>query len=113
MESHQTKAILEKAQSLANALNMSSTRRGKGDRAFVVKGVDKNEVKKIYTFFCKHNDLIKLRELINLLPQSPLCRTQMTSGCYRNIQSAFNSERIFNLSVDEAKAVIGWACRLL
>lgn len=107
------KTIQMKAERLANELNQSKTKVGKGDRGFYIKGVDPNEVKKVYSYFCRYNNLKKLEELLNRLPNSSMCRTNKTTGYYINIQNTLRKEGIFRLSVQDANAVLGWACRLL
>jgi hypothetical protein len=107
------KVIQDKAQSLANALKNTGSNVGRRDRNFYVKGIDPNELKKIYSYFCKHEDMGKLKALLDKLPNSRMCRTNKTRGYYQNINSAFRREGIYNLDAKEAKQVIGWACRLL
>ncbi|MGA2402982.1 MAG: hypothetical protein ABSG91_14960 [Syntrophobacteraceae bacterium] len=113
MPIHNCKAIQERAERLRKVLTEARTRVGKGDRTFTVDGVDPNEVKKIYAYLCTHNNLAMLRDLLQILPTSSLCRTNRTAGYYQNIRLAFDSEGVYDLSVADAKAIIGWACRLL
>lgn len=107
------KSIQIRAERLAVKLLKAHSSSGTGSRMFTIKGVDPNEVKKIYTYLCHYKDLHKLKQLLRILPKSPLCRTNKTAGYYLNINSVFNEEKIYELSIDEALAIIGWACRLL
>jgi len=107
------KKIQEQAEHLANALQNAKEVVGRGSRSFVVEGTDPNELKKVYAFFCHHNELRQMRQLLEKLPESALCRTNRTRAYYKNIDSAFRNVGVYDLSVDDAKAVIGWACRLV
>lgn len=105
--------ILDRAQKLVSALRSEEIQKRRGRKTFTIKGIDSNELKKIYSHLCKYNDLQILKELLEKLPDSKLAkRTGSTSGYFKNINSAFRREGIYNLDVEEAKQVIGWACRL-
>jgi hypothetical protein len=101
------------AKSLSSRLRGGSVEIGPPGRSTVVRGVDPNELKKLYTFLLKHRDLTKLRKLIEKLPRSPFAkRSGSTEGYYKNIQSCLGSE-FYGLQQDDAIAVLGWVCRLL
>jgi len=107
------KQMIEKAERLAREFKRSYYRVGKGDRSFKIEGVDPNEVKKVYAYFCHTNSLKRLKALLDKLPDSAMCRTNKTKGYYSNIRGSLEKQKIYNLTVTEAKAVFGWACRLI
>jgi conjugal transfer/entry exclusion protein len=118
MTIEEQKEIQDKAQSLANTLKNTESNVGRRHRNFYVKGIDPNELKKIYSFICQHvynyEDMGKVKELLDKLPNSRMCRTNKTRGYYQNINSAFRKEGIYDIDdIEELKQIIGWACRLL
>jgi hypothetical protein len=101
------------AKTISDRLRGSTAQIGPRDRPKTVRGVDPNELKKLYTFLLKHRDLARLRKLIEKLPGSTFAkRSGSTEGYYRNIQQGLGRE-FYGLNRDDAIAVLGWVCRLL
>ena len=101
------------AKTLSSRLRGCSIEVGPRGRSTVVRGVDPNELKKLYTFLLKHRDLTKLRKLIEKLPRSAFAkRSGSTEGYYKNIQSGLGPE-FYGLQEEDAIAVLGWVCRML
>lgn len=101
------------AKAISGRLRGASAQIGPRDRAKIIRGVDPNELKKLYTFLLKHRDLAKLRKLIDKLPRSAFARRSgSTEGYYKNIQTGLGPE-FYGLKHEDAIAVLGWVCRLL
>jgi hypothetical protein len=101
------------AKTISSRMRGASAQVGSRGRVTVVRGVDPNELKKLFTFLLKHRDLGKLRKLIDKLPRSVFARRSgSTEGYYRNIQSGLGTE-FYGMKYEDAVAVLGWVCRLL
>lgn len=91
-------------------------RQSNRDVSEVVVGTDRDELKKIFSFLMAHRDLDQLKRLVQVLPESDLAgRSNKTKGYFTNIRTALEHPEIdfFNLTLNDALQVLGWACRLL
>ncbi|MCS6806794.1 MAG: hypothetical protein RMM98_18100 [Acidobacteriota bacterium] len=109
---------ISRANLLCQKLRNTSAQVGSRDRPRTVRGADPNELKKLYTFLLKHRDspdaMSKLRKLVSKLPDSNFAkRSGSTAGYYKNIKSALDGVGFYQLAVDDAIYILGWACRLL
>lgn len=107
-----------RAHQLCQRLRSASAQVGSRDRPRIVKGADSSELKKLYTFLLKHQDspdaMNKLRKLVSKLPDSNFAkRSRSTRGYYKNIKSALEASGFYQLAIEDAIYVLGWACRLL
>lgn len=101
------------ALTLCQRLRSASTPIGARDRQRMVRSADPNELKKLHAFLLKHRDPLKLKKLIEKLPNSNFAkRSGSTEGYYRNIQSALGAE-FYRLKTEDAVCVLGWTCQLL
>jgi hypothetical protein len=78
-----------------------------------VRGVDPNELKKLYTFLIKHRNMEQFRNLVQRLPETNFAkRSGSTPGYHKNIRSGLGSD-FYELPIGDAIQVLGWTCRLL
>lgn len=104
---------LERAEHLASQMKNASVSLGRDGRSMTVRGVDENELKKIYGFLCKHKSVPEMFRLIDLLINSPFARrSKRTEAYYRNAKSVLEAN-IQGLSIDESIYILGWGCRLM
>ena len=104
---------IRRAEKLCQQFRNATAQIGPQNRSRTVRGVDPNELKKIYAYLLKHRDLNALRRLINKLPGSPFAhRTGSTRGYLKNIQTTLGPD-FYNLPVTDAIAILGWICRIL
>ncbi len=104
---------IKRAQELCQRLRNATVQIGPRDRQRAVRGADPSELKKIYAFLLKHQDLNMLRKLLDKLPASNFAkRSAVTEGYYRNIHAALGIE-FYRLDRDDAVYILGWVCRLL
>lgn len=89
---------LEKAEKLAEAL----------------QAVDDNELKKVFAYLVRYQDMNQLHQLVNKLPDSPLARrSKKTRGYYQTIQQVLTQCLPKNTDIADALWILGWAARLL
>ena len=84
--------------------------------AETVVGTDRDELKKIFSFLVARRDLAQFKQLVQALTSSDFAgRSNKTKGYFANIRAALEHPEInfFNLTLDNALQVLGWACRLL
>jgi hypothetical protein len=105
---------LKFAEKIAKEMNSATIEVGSKDKRLLVRGIDDNELKKMYAFLCKHKDINKLFNLIESLIKSPYAqRSRRTEGYYRNIQNILQRNKLKLPSSEEVIFILGWVCRLL
>lgn len=102
--------ILKKADVIAKKLAIYpiSTRHGQEE-----KGIDSNEVAKVFRFFLRHQDWGSLDVLLKELPNSGLAkRSRKTREYYRGIKEIFSEPSLKDLEPDSLVRIMGWAIKL-
>jgi len=105
-----TQDRLDYAHDLAEQINQQSTRMPNNQW---LRGTDPNEFKKLYTVFCRTQDLKNLKMLLDRLIRSQFCRSKRTNIYYEHIRNVLEQNRVYQLEVADAIEVLGWVGRLL
>lgn len=106
-----TEERLELAERVAYALN-TATAQGR-DRQMTVKGADPNEVKKTFAFLRAARSVSHTLQLVKALQQSAFAqRSRRVEGYYRIIEQVLKQHGFASMPIEDALAVLGWACRL-
>lgn len=101
------------ADQLCMRLRSATCSVGPRERQRAIRGVDPNELKKVYAFLLKHRDMNLLRKLVDSLPKANFAyRSGSTYGYFKNIQATLDAG-FYRLGVEDAIYILGWTCRLL